>query len=228
MKKFISVTLLLIFFAAAHTQAQESATYFKKKFTVGIDLFTDVWTGVPAIVSSRTINQGANFYSMYNFPLGQKKTGKAILAVGLGIGTHNFYSTNGYIENIKADTINFVNSAVTGLNFTKSKLNVTTLDIPLELKVKLKKGWHFGVGLKINYLIDSKETYIGATELNGPSMKIKYKKVNYLNSTGYTPTLRFGHNSFNIYAAYQLIPLFQTGHGPAMHPISLGITITPF
>lgn len=228
MKKVFPVILLLFFFAAAHTQAQESAAYFKKRFTVGVDLFTDVWLNTPAIISSRTFNQSANIYTMYNFPLGQKKTGKAILAIGLGIGNHSFYSKNGYIENTKADTINFVNAAVTGLSMTKSKLTVTTLDIPLELKVRLKKGWHFGVGLKINYLIDSKEMYQGSLTAGGPSMKIKYKKVSQLNTTGYTPTLRFGHGSFNIYTAYQLVPLFNTGHGPAMHPISLGITITPF
>ncbi|MBN2615828.1 MAG: outer membrane beta-barrel protein [Bacteroidales bacterium] len=228
MKKVFPVILLLFFFAAAHTQAQESAAYFKKRFTVGVDLFTDVWINTPAIISSGTINQSANFYTMYNFPLGQKKTGKTILAIGLGIGNHSFYSKNGYIEDIKGDTINFVNEGVTGVSLTKSKLTVTTLDIPLELKVMLKKGWHFGVGLKINYLIDSKELYQGTLTSGGPVMKIKYKKVNQLNNTGYTPTLRFGHGSFNIYAAYQLVPLFNTGHGPAMHPISLGITITPF
>lgn len=228
MKKIISVTLLLFFIAASHVEAQETATYFKKKFTVGIDLFSDIWTGVPATVTARKINQSANFYAMYNFPLGEKKTGKAILALGLGIGNHSFFSKNGYIENIKADTIQFVNSSVTGVNFTKSKVGITTLDIPLELKIRLKKGWHFGVGIKINYLIDSKETYIGSLTTGSPSMKIKYKNINYINKTGYTPTFRIGYKSFNFYAAYQVVPLFKTGHGPAMHPISLGITITPF
>ena len=228
MKKIFPVVLLLFIFAAVQsTNAQESAAFFKKRITVGVDVFTDFWTNVPADIKGRTINQSANVYALYNFPLGEKKTGKTILAVGLGIGNHSFFSKNGYISDIKADTVNFIPSP-SDISMKKSKITVTTLDIPLELKVNLKKGFHFGVGIKINYLIDSKQVYIGSLTAGGPQMKIKSKKIYQINQTGYTPTLRFGYKSFNIYAAYQIVPLFRTGHGPAMHPISLGITITPF
>ena len=219
--------LVFVLLVSQNIIAQESAAYFKKNITVGVDVFTDFWTNLPATLTTRTINQSANVYAAYNFRLGEKKTGKTILSLGLGIGNHSLYSKTGFIKDVKADTIQFI-PAGTGQSLRRSKMTITSFEIPLELKIRLKKGFHMGVGFKLSYVFDSKEEFTGTLAPNGPERTIKYKGISRLNTVGYSPTLRFGYKSINIFAAYQLVPIFQTSHGPALHPISVGITLTPF
>ncbi len=227
MKKFSFGFLLIFLFATAQMSAQVSATTVKQKINVGVDVFTDVWLNLPSGMTVRHLNPSTNVFATYNFLVGAKKNGNTIFSIGLGIGTHVLSSKTNFIKDVKADTISFI-PVPSGLRMDKSKMTITTLDVPAELKFKLKHGWHAGIGFKISTVIDSKESYTGTLSSDGISRKVKNKKLYQLNSAGYTPSIRFGYKSIDVYAAYQLISTFRTGHGPALHPLSLGITITPF
>ncbi len=230
MKKFSFFGMLLIFlFATTQMSAQVSATTVKKNINIGVDVFTDIWTNLPSDMTVRRLNPSANVFATYNFLVGNKKKGNVIFSLGLGIGSHVLSSKTNYIDNVKADTIKFI-PVPTGQSMKKSKLTITSLDVPAELKFKLKHGFHFGIGFKISLVMRSKEAYTGTLASYGDGIvrQIKYKNLYQLNGTGYTPSIRFGYKSFDIYAGYQIIPTFRTGHGPAIHPLSVGITITPF
>ncbi|MBE0651466.1 MAG: hypothetical protein IH595_11590 [Bacteroidales bacterium] len=227
MKKFSLGFLLIFLFATAQMSAQVSATTVKQKINVGVDVFTDVWMNVPSGMTVRTLNPSANVFATYNILVGAKKTGNTVFSIGLGIGSHVLSSKTNFIKDVKADTISFI-PVPSGISMKKSKMTITSLEVPAVLNFKLKHGWHAGIGFKISMVINSKEAYTGTLSSDRITRQVKNKGIYQLNSTGYTPSIRFGYKSFDVFAAYQLISTFRTGHGPALHPISIGISITPF
>jgi hypothetical protein len=221
----LGLFLFLAFISFQSAKAQSLSESAMKKVTVGLDVFTDMWFNAPANVDIRTIHPSANGYITYNMGVGNSK--KITFGIGLGIGNHNMYSNNGVIENIKSDTIKYVPVAK-DLTMKRSKLSVTYVELPLELRFKAKSGFKISLGFKLGYIIDSKEKYVGNTAANGPTRVIKRKRIGQLNSFSYSPTFRVGYKSFNLFFSYALGPVFRVGHGPQLHPMSLGITLTPF
>jgi hypothetical protein len=221
----IGVFLFLILISFPSVKAQSLSASAMKKVTVGFDAFTDIWFNAPTNVHIRTIHPSGNAYITYNMGVGESK--KFTFGIGLGIGNHNMYSNNGIIENIKGDTIKYIQVAK-DLKMKRSKLSLTYLEVPLELRFKSKSGLKISLGFKLGYLIDSKEKYVGNTVNGGPLQVIKRKKISQLNGFSYSPTFRVGYKSFNLFFSYALGPVFRVGHGPQLHPMSLGITLTPF
>jgi len=219
------IFLFLVFMASQSINAQSISKSAMKKVTVGLDIFTDMWSNTPTNVTIRKVNPSANTYITYNMNVANSKN--ITFGIGLGIGNHNMYSNNGYIENVKTDTIKYipVNSS---LHMKRSKLSVTYLEIPLELRFRSKSDFKISVGFKLGYLIDSKEKYVGNTTPKGAIQLIKRKGISQLNTFEYSPTLRIGYKSFNLFFSYALGPVFRIDHGPQLHPMSLGITLTPF
>jgi len=221
---FIGALLLLLFIPTQKTNAQVLSESAKRKVTVGIDLFSDFWTGVPSTVNARVLNQATNVFLTYNIAVGKSKY--TTFGIGLGVGSHNLNLKDGKISDIKASDIQLV-PADTSL-IKRDKISLSYLELPLELKFRGKKGFKFSIGLKIGYLIGNKEKYMGALTAGGPQYDIKSKGISQLNTFNYSPIIRIGYKSFNLFASYQLVSMFKTGHGPELHPISVGITLTPF
>ncbi len=225
MKKIVLLlTGLLIMGSLTKVNAQIISESAKRKVTVGFDVYTDIWLNTPDNMKLRTIHQGSNVFIQYNFAVGNSKT--ISFAAGVGIDNHNMYS-NARIANIKADTIVFV-PINNDIKYKRSKINLVSISAPLELKFRWKTGIKLGIGMRIGYMIDSKEKYVGNTPEGGPRVNEKTKGLYNLENLTFGPTLRFGYKFINIYGHYQINSIFQTGHGPQINPISVGITITPF
>jgi hypothetical protein len=170
----------------------------------------------------RAINQGAAGFIMYNVPFGDSPVS---FALGVGIGCHNLYS-NTTIENIKADTITFT-VIPDSISYKKSKLGLTYLDFPLELRLKTKGKFTMGIGVKLGYLLDAKTKYKG-DNLNGDQIIQKNKKVNNADKFRFGPTFRVGYDWVQIMGYFSVTKIFDKGLGPDLSPISVGITFSPF
>lgn len=224
MKKYIifaAAAALLI--TSVNLSAQVLSESAKRKFTVGVDFYTDLWQTkfVNQGVKTRTINQGADVFFMYNFELGESLSS---FSVGLGISSHNMY-TNAIVEDVKADTIVF---SLIEQNYKRSKINPTYIYAPLEFKFRAKTGFKFTVGMKVGYLIDSKQLYVGDRPEDSKGVKVKMKRIYQMEKFTFGISARVGYKWVSLYGYYQITELFRTGRGPAIYPISLGITITPF
>jgi len=216
----ITAVLVLAFSGAAFSQMlSESA---KRKVTVGADVYTDIWMNVPSDVSTRTINQGANVFLMYNLQLAESNSA---FAFGLGFSNHNMYG-DFTIDNVKSDSITLTPIPST-VSYRKSKMSFTSLDLPLELKLKTDKGFKVGIGFKIGWVISSKTKYKG--DIDGVLHKTKDIGIDQMENFVYGATLRIGYKVVNLFCNYQISKVFQTGKGPdKLYPISVGLTITPF
>jgi hypothetical protein len=176
----------------------------------------------PAGMNVRAINQGFGTFFTYNVPLGE---GPLSFAVGAGVGFHNLFS-NCTIDDIKADSIVFT-PIVDTIGYKKSKLGLTYLDFPLELRYVAKNKIRFSVGVKLGYLLDAKTKFKG-DNMNGERVTFKQRKVDNVDKFRFGPVVRFGYNWFQIMGYFSVTQVFDKGFGPELYPISVGITFMPF
>jgi hypothetical protein len=228
MKKLvILITFLGILGSTFSASSQVLSESAKRKVTVGVDLFTDIWlyTKDPLYMTPgfelRTIQQGATAFVMYNLQLGESMSS---FSIGLGIRNHNMYS-NSVIPDIKADTIVFEEIEV---DYRKSKINLVYIDLPVEFKIRSEGGFKLGVGFKVGYMIDSKQKYKGNRPEDRKNVLVKTKQINQLEKWSFGPTLRIGFKWVSVFGYYQINNIFTTGKGPEINMVSVGLTVTPF
>ncbi len=222
MKKLL-IILFSVISVHAFTQVVNEET--KRKFTFGLDVFTDLWQDVPEDnIEPKTLNPGINLFGSYNYIFGNSNVS---FSPGIGLAVHNLYSDS-WISST-TDSINFV-PIDDGVSFKKSKLTTTYLDIPLEIRYKSKGEFRLAVGFKFGFLLKAQAKYKGEDFISqtNQTVIIKYAKFDHVEKNRYGFTGRIGYKWLNFWGYYQLSTLFTEGNGPGMYPISLGITVIPF
>ena len=231
MKKTLLTLIALI--VSATSFAQLIANKTDKKVTVGFDLFHDFQLNKSDFWDARAFNQGVDWYITYNIPLGDSS--KHTVSIGAGMSHHNYYSFS-QILNPYADTLQYLQCRDLE-NFKRFKVNANYVDIPLELRFRIKDQFKIGVGFKLGILVMGKTKYVGPdftegellTGGNGNIVHVKDTYIKNLERYNYSVTLRVGWKWVSAFAAYQLNPVFEVGHNaPVIHPLSVGIAIAPF
>jgi len=224
MKKFIFFVICFLPLFAFSQEKSKAITENSavKRISVGISIYQDFWFNWPKGMNVRAFNLGGGAFLMYNIPFGESPIS---FALGAGIGCHNLFS-NTTIEDIKADTISFT-VIPDSIDYKKSKLGLTYLDFPLELKFKAKNKFNMAIGVKLGYLIDAKTKYKG-DNLNGDRITQKNKQVNGVDKFRFGPTLRVGYNWIQVSVYYSVTKIFDKGLGPDLYPLSVGFTFMPF
>ena len=224
MKKFIILFSLFVipFFSFSQEKNKIIKETTIRRVSVGVEIYQDFWMKWPKGMNVRAINQGAGGFIMYNVPFGESPVS---FSIGAGIGCQNLFS-NTTINDIHADTITFTPIPDT-IDYKKSKLGLTYLDFPLELRVVTKDKIRFSVGLKLGYLLDAKTKYKG-DDIYGQESTVKYRKVEHVDKFRFGPTIRFGYDWFQIMGYFSVSQIFEKGLGPDLYPISVGITFMPF
>ncbi len=113
----------------------------------------------------------------------------------------------------------------------KSKLSIVSLTVPLlaefqipvqnyQDRIHLSAGLYGGLRLsshtKIKYRLDGKKE------------KLKTPGTYSLRDFKYGIMARAGYKRVNLFATYELVPLFQESMGPALTPFTFGITLFKF
>jgi hypothetical protein len=223
MKKLIlSVLIILPFFAFTQEKSKMIGETTIRRVSVGAEIYQDFWLKWPNGMNIRAINQGGGGFVMYNVPFGDSPVS---FSLGVGLGFHNLYS-NTTINNIKADTITFT-TIPDSIDYKKSKLGLTYLDFPLELRIVTKDKIRFSVGVKLGYLLDAQAKYKG-DDINGDLITLKMKEVEHVDKFRFGPTVRFGYDWFQVMGYFSVTQIFDKGAGPELSPVSVGITFMPF
>ncbi len=225
MKKefFVLLTLLAI---TTGTFAQLIKNKTDDRLTLGVDVFTDFQMKTNDNWVPRTINQGVGTWLTYNFPLGKNSAHQ--VSLGVGMSSHNYYSKS-RINNPYDSELTFTQYADSS-NFKRFKINPTYIEIPLELRFRIKNAVKIGIGFKFGIKVSAKTKYVGNDE-NGILVHEKYTRINseIIERYAYAATLRIGYKWITAYASFQMSKVFsEASGGPAILPLSVGLSLSPF
>ena len=170
-------------------------------------------------------SRGLNIYYMYQLRIGYFFS----INPGVGLGFDNYSFQN---ENLRLypwnGTLVTVLDSTDKINYFKSKLSTTYLDVPLEIRFKSsqndKKAFHLALGGKVGFLVNSKSKY----KFEENNITIKQKQISnlYVNPIRYGVTGRIGYGLFQVFAHYSLTPLFQKSKSVEITPFMCGITLS--
>lgn len=213
---FIAALLLV-------TTLQAQETSVTDKFTSGVDIFNDFVMDAPDGIDFRTINPGVNVYGMYTYLIPKSKIS---LAIGLGLGMHNLHSNGALGDSAAISSFTKIPESV---DYKINKLQLTYLDIPAEIRFKSESGFRVALGIKAGYLISAHTKYKGDDPADADrTIKIKEGKLINLEKWRYGPTFQIGYKFVSLTAFYSLSKVFDEATGPALYPVSIGISLRPF
>ncbi len=218
----IMLSVFILVPRISHAQVVNEAT--KKRISIGVGAYTDIWMNAPEEMSIRTINQGVNVFATYNMPFGKSNFS---FAIGLGISIHNLY----WNYRFQGDSLSFQFVKVEdGLEYKRSKLTMPFLEIPLEFRLKTKSKVAVAVGFKVGYMVYAHSKWVGDDYLYNTSNTLitSFKGIKNLEKFAYGPTLRVGYKWINLNAYYSLSSVFEKGTGVDIYPISVGFVLMPF
>jgi hypothetical protein len=144
-----------------------------------------------------------------------------------GVGFNwNHYRFDGN-NNIQKDANGIIISkpAPEGISYDVSRLRTTYLNIPLMIEYQGNISNHkayASVGGQVGFLLGQKTTI----EYNDTENKSHSSKN--LTPITYGLTARIGYRFLNLYANYNLSPLFEKNKGPEVYPFSVGLMFVNF
>lgn len=228
MKKLLLIVTCLMMLNTIVSAQGNSGDLFKDKIAMGVDVFNDMVMDAPADIKFRGFNPGANIYAMRNFPLGKSNFA---FAAGIGLGMHNLYSNSTLQDTSGISFFSKMPDKTTDgkdLSYKKSKLSLTYLDVPAELRFKTESGFRIAIGIKVGYLINAHTKYKGDDFEDGSKTKIKISSLPNMQSWRFGPNMQIGYKWVNLTAFYSLSKVFEENLGPQIYPISLGLSLRPF
>lgn len=222
MKKTVFLIISLFLFTSL-TRAQLLSERTNGLVTIGGELFTDFNTGASYDnFKMRDINQGFSAYSMFNFQINESPH---FASIGVGFTSHNFYTKGTYVTEPYLNKITFLDVP---FDYKRSKINVTYVDIPIEMSFRIKDKFKISAGFKFGILTTGKTKFVGELKNDGQMWRIKHCRMNNLEKYVYSVTLRMAYKSVYIFGAYQFGNTFKDGTGPQIKPLSIGIGVRPF
>jgi hypothetical protein len=213
---------------AARRERQER----RNNWRVGTDFLLGLNTWVSGSTDSRYNNNsyelsplGSRYFAIsftQNPALVRLKSAKVSIRYGLVTAWNNFM----FQDNIRVEReMNNIGFLPYPSQLEKSKLTICNLEIPVVPQVSLynssrHRAFNIGVGGFIGYRIDS---YTRVKLQDGGS--IRDHNSYFLNNVQYGLQGSIGVAGLNFFIKYHLTNTFQDGRGPAVRPLSFGITI---
>lgn len=230
MKRHILLFTLISILAFSANAQKPTAESIRKRLGLGFGVFNDIWLNVPNDISPRKINQGADVFLNYAFPMDKK--GHLSFFTGAGLGMHNFYHqallgvTDGGVSYFYNALASVNNNKIT---VKKSKLSITYFDIPFGFQYKASNKMHGTLGFKVGWSVNDHTKYKGS-DLSGNGLLSKEKTLNLRNiqNIHYGPYAVIGYKWVGLSAFYQISSVFEKDFGPQISPVSIGLVFKTF
>lgn len=170
-------------------------------------------------------NYSLNFIE-FNIPLHKKYFG-IVSGVGFDWKSYNLVTDGSLVYDADGNT-SFLASTHT---ISRNKLNVNSFTFPLlfELQIpvgKKSKRINVTAGVIGSIRVETNQKHDWETDDSKNHLSV-VSDFN-LSTFKYGYTLRVGYDSFQLYANYEAIPLFESGTGPKLYPFSVGIRLLDF
>ncbi len=191
------------------------------------DIYHSFWMGTPSQGDFLKFDPGFNVSAMWDFILPQAKS----LSFGLGLGFTYYtqYSDCMFKYNRSKDISQYY-ILPEDLEYKHSRLAYMNVNIPIEIRYRHPCGFKIDVGVHVGLVAGLTYKYKGPHYNGVEDDYLNYKDYDFYNKQKFSADvyIRMGWKAFGVYYSYQLNKVFETGKGPAMNPMSLGISIALF
>jgi len=159
------------------------------------------------------------------FPFSKNSNFAVVTGLGMRWSRYRLNTNHHFME---IDGITSLQPASEGITYKSSKLNITSLTIPLLIEWQNRKKnsaeFFFSAGVVgvIKTISSSKVVYRDAS---GDKHKKKMDGGMNLRPVTMDFLLQAGYDWIGIYAKYSPIEMFESGKGPKLHPVSIGLQL---
>ena len=193
--------------------------YFNSNFNIELPKkydFLELNTGKSVAVNLNLFAHDFKIYRHY-----------VMFTTGLGMSINNYRFNSNHTLVAKSDSVVGIPDSIT-IPLNKSKLAITYATVPLLLQFNTrddyKKSFHVGTGVLLSYRIESHTKIVYDAE--GNKKKTKTHDDFNLNPFRGEATVRIGYRGYTLFGNYAFTELFQSGHGPELHPFTIGLSLS--
>jgi hypothetical protein len=155
-----------------------------------------------------------------------------LVGAGLTYNSYGFRNNVDVVSNTEAfpDTIFGQGIPAELRDYTKNKLRVTYLQVPVMLEVNTsenpKRSFHIAAGVIGGWKIGSitKQEYTN----EGNDIRLRAKQDFNLTPLTLDASVRVGYGKFTLFGSYGLTPLFRNDRGPEVYSMTVGLQVVPF
>jgi hypothetical protein len=191
-------------------------------------------TGKPDSFDTKGFSRFFNVYFMLNKPF--KTNPHMSVALGVGIGSNNFYTDNVFADIKSRSTRLPLTNVDSADHFKKAKITTIFADVPVELRYLSNpsdpdNSFKFAVGAKVGTLLKAYTKGKDFVNKSGASLydnkyTVKEYSKKFFNTTKLAVTARVGFGNFTLSGEYQVTSYLKDGAGAVMHPYNVGLTIS--
>lgn len=196
-------------------------------------LTSDYSLTLPAEARFMELNTGKSWcvnlnILQYDIGFGTDKVG-LVTGLGLEFNNYRFDGDNSIIKDpVTNEIVSLEYDAATYIE--KSKLSTTYLSVPMLLEFQIPVSGHKRIHISggvIGGLKIGSRTKVVYKE-DGSKQKDKINDDFNLSPLRYGLTARIGYRALKLFATYNLTPMFETGQGPELYPVSIGFILADF
>ena len=204
---------------------KESVEVFRDRLIV--DVYHSFWMNRPAPVTQK-FNPGFNVAVLWDF----KTSKKSPVSFGLGVGcTYHTQFSNAQLKYNQAEQITkyYVLPTTIADSMKLNRMTYINCNIPLEFRYRHKSGFKLTIGVRLGLVAELSQRYKGKDlEGNRTEENFKYFLTKDRQKINFDAYIRCGWKFVGVYYSYQVNKLFDDGKGPAVNPMSLGISLSLF
>jgi len=206
---------------------KEEVEIFRDRLIV--DVFHSFWFYLPSNVTPK-FNPGFNIAILWDFKARQKSP----ISFGLGVGC--VYHTQFSNAQLRYDNISnttkyhILPEVISHKDSLKlNRITYINCNIPLEFRYRHKNGFKFTAGVRLGLVAEISQRYKGKNPEGNPiDENFKYFLTTDRQKINFDVYMRCGWKFVAVYYSYQVNKLFNEGKGPAVHPMSIGISLSLF
>lgn len=191
-----------------------------------VDVFHTFWMGMPSQVNHNKFHPGFNVSMMWDFRISPNSP----ISFGLGLGT-SYYTqfSNAMLQYDSIPDVMRYSLLPGDVEYDLNRMTYINCHIPLEFRYRHSNGFKFTIGARLGLIAEISHRYKGPN-LSGTGAEQNFKNFEVFNKQKYNFDIfmRCGWKFVSVYYSYQVNKLFESGKGPKINPMSLGISFSIF
>lgn len=193
---------------------------------LNIDIYHSFWMGMPEGIKYMKFDPGFSVSALWDFKLPNNSP----VSFGVGLGFSYFSQFTNSLLKVSDGWVMKYYVLDDNIKYKLNRINYMNCNLPIEFRYRHKKsGFKFSVGVRVGLIAEVSQNYKGA-DPEGGSLDRWYKSREIYNTQkisveAYT---RIGWKAFAVFYGVHINKLFDNGEGPAVFPMSLGLSISLF